>query len=66
MLAELQKCKGQKTSKFIQVIKKLGYTYSRTSGSHEIWEKPNKPPLSIPNHPELAPGTWRNLVKLIE
>jgi predicted RNA binding protein YcfA (HicA-like mRNA interferase family) len=56
----------KKTSEFIKEIGKIGYTESKKNGSsHRIFKANNRPMLSIPNNREMAPGTKRNLVKLI-
>jgi len=55
-----------RTDKFIKVIREMGYTEAPKNGSsHRIFKCNGKPCLSIPNNRELAPGTRRNLVKLI-
>jgi len=56
----------KKTDRFISEIKKLGYIESpKNGGSHRIFRCEGKPTLSIPDNREIAPGTRRNLVKLV-
>ncbi|MAF20364.1 MAG: hypothetical protein CMI55_01640 [Parcubacteria group bacterium] len=42
----------------VKVFKKIGYYLEHQQGSHMILynDQPGYPPLSIPNHKELAPG----------
>lgn len=49
----------------IKVFKKIGYYLDHQEGSHMILynEKPGYPPLSIPNHKELAPGLLTAQIK---
>jgi len=54
------------TKELIDSVEYLGYHEKPKNGSsHRIFVMPGKPVLSIPDHKELAPGTKRNLVKLI-
>ena len=49
----------------IKAFQKLGYRFDDQHGSH-VMVRHAKPPhrrLSIPNHPELAKGTLRALVR---
>ncbi len=57
----------KKTKDLLKIItRELGYTESRGNGSsHLVFRKANAPSLSIPNTREIAPGTRRNIVKLI-
>jgi predicted RNA binding protein YcfA (HicA-like mRNA interferase family) len=55
----------KKTSDFEKFVKQNGYTLDHISGSHMIYKGNNKPTLSIPNSREIAPGTCRNLLKLV-
>lgn len=49
----------------IKVFKKIGYYVDHQEGSHIILYKdaPGYPPLSIPNHKELAPGLLSAQIK---
>ena len=57
----------KKTKDFIKAIEKnFGYSETQKNGSsHRIYKSKNHPALSIPNNSELAPGTRRELVKLV-
>jgi hypothetical protein len=58
--------KIERTKDFIDAVTALGYTESPKNGSsHRIFKCNGKPCLSIPNSREIAPGTRRNLVKLV-
>jgi len=56
-----------RTADFIKKIQSLGYTEGKNhnNGGHRIFVAKNRPPLAIPNHRELSPGTRRNIEKLI-
>jgi len=49
----------------VKVFNKIGYRLDHQEGSHLILynNKPGQPPLSIPNHRELAPGLLRAQIK---
>lgn len=49
----------------IKVFKKIGYYVDHQEGSHIILynDSPGYPPLSIPNHKELAPGLLSAQIK---
>ena len=48
----------------VEAFRALGWHVSRQSGSHIIMTKPNSiVTLSIPNHPEVAKGTLRSLIR---
>jgi predicted RNA binding protein YcfA (HicA-like mRNA interferase family) len=51
----------------VKVFEKLGYFVSRQEGSHMILynEKAGHPPLSIPDHKELAPGLLAAQIKRV-
>ena len=56
--------------KFVKFIESKGYTESSKNGSsHRIFKCEGRPALSIPSHNgnkgEIAIGTLRNLVKLL-
>ncbi len=49
----------------LRVFKKIGYYLDHQEGSHMILyhSQPDYPPLSIPNHKELAPGLLSAQIK---
>ena len=49
----------------IKVLQKIGYYLDHQEGSHMILynNRPGYPPLSIPNHKELAPGLLAAQIK---
>jgi len=47
----------------IQALCKLGYTVNDQKGSHIHLRHPVRRPLTIPNHPEVARGTLRIIIK---
>jgi predicted RNA binding protein YcfA (HicA-like mRNA interferase family) len=50
----------------VKQIESQGYHECKTGGgSHKIYRADGKPTLSIPNEREIAPGTWRNILKLL-
>ena len=51
--------------KAVKVFNKIGYQVDHQEGSHIILycAKPGHPPLSIPDHRELAPGLLRAQIK---
>ena len=54
------------TRELIKIAVDLGYQERKTGGgSHRILTAQGMPTLSIPNSHDLAPGTRRNLAKLI-
>lgn len=48
-----------------RVFKKIGYYLDHQEGSHMILynDEPGYPPLTIPNHKELAPGLLVSQIK---
>jgi predicted RNA binding protein YcfA (HicA-like mRNA interferase family) len=59
--------KTQKTGDFIKWILGLGYTEKPShGGSHRVFKSPSGKIVSIPNHRELAPGTCRQITKIID
>jgi predicted RNA binding protein YcfA (HicA-like mRNA interferase family) len=55
------------TKELIDYCLSIGYTEKKKNGSsHRIFSHANKPVLSIPDHKDLAPGTRRNIAKLIQ
>jgi len=51
--------------KAVKVFSKIGYRLDHQEGSHMIlyFSSPGRPPLSIPNHKELAPGLLRSQIR---
>jgi len=49
----------------VKAFVRVGYHVERQEGSHFILycAMPGRPPLSIPNHRELAPGLLRSQIK---
>ena len=48
----------------VSAFSKLGWTVARQSGSHIILTKPGHiATLSVPNHPTVARGTLRGLIR---
>jgi len=49
----------------VRIFKKLGYRLDHQGGSHMILynDRPGYPPLSIPDHKELAPGLLSAQIK---
>lgn len=48
---------------FVKAIRKIGYVWEHTEGSHMILLHPLKGRLSVPRHKELGPGLLRNLIR---
>ena len=49
--------------KAVKIFSKFGYVVDHQTGSHIILWHDSKPPLSVPNHKELAPGLLRSLIR---
>ena len=47
----------------IKALGKLGYTINDQKGSHIHLRHPIGRPLTVPNHPEVARGTLRVIIK---
>jgi len=47
----------------VKVLVKLGYTVNDQKGSHIHLRTPVQRPLTVPNHPEIARGTLRTIIK---
>jgi predicted RNA binding protein YcfA (HicA-like mRNA interferase family) len=47
----------------IRALGKLGYTVNDQKGSHIHLRHPVRRPLTVPNHPEIARGTLRIIIK---
>lgn len=50
-------------SNLIKALLKLGYYIRSQQGSHVHLRHPIKPPLTIPNHKEIARGTLRAIIR---
>ena len=48
---------------FVKVMRKIGYVWDHTEGSHMILLHPSKGRLSVPRHGELGRGLLRALIK---
>jgi predicted RNA binding protein YcfA (HicA-like mRNA interferase family) len=48
---------------FVKAMRKLGYQWDYTEGSHIILLHPSKGRLSVPRHKELGRGLLRNLIR---
>ncbi len=60
-MAQLPTLSGKET---VRVFGKLGWQFSRQSGSHIVLPKEGEmASLSVPNHKEVARGTLRSLIR---
>lgn len=48
---------------FVKAVRKIGYVWDYTEGSHMILLHPSKGRLSVPRHKEIGRGLLRNLIK---
>ena len=48
--------------KAVKIFCKFGYQIARQTGSHIILSHPEKPPLVIPDHKEVAPALLRTQI----
>ena len=48
---------------FVKVMRKIGYVWDYTEGSHMILLHSSKGRLSVPRHKELGPGLLRALIR---
>lgn len=48
--------------KAVKIFCKFGYQIARQTGSHIILKHPEKPPLVIPDHKEVAPPLLRTQI----
>jgi predicted RNA binding protein YcfA (HicA-like mRNA interferase family) len=47
----------------IRALSRLGYYVRDQKGSHVHLRHPTRPPLTVPNHPEVARGTLRGIIR---
>lgn len=47
----------------VKALGKLGYTINDQKGSHIHLRHPVRRPLTVPNHPEVARGTLRIIIR---
>lgn len=67
MKSDLMKVK--KYNDLAKTLSSLGYSERCNGGSHHVWSKTGAQSLSVPAHnskSEIAPGTLRNIIKLIK
>jgi len=57
------KLSGISGKRAVKALIQFGYAVDHQTGSHMILYHPEKPPLSVPNHRELAPGLLRGLLR---
>jgi predicted RNA binding protein YcfA (HicA-like mRNA interferase family) len=48
---------------FVKAMRKMGYVWDHTEGSHMILLHPSKGRLSVPRHRELGRGLLRSLIR---
>ena len=48
---------------FVRVMRKIGYIWDHTEGSHMILLHPSRRRLSVPRHKELGRGLLRALIR---
>jgi len=48
---------------FVKAMRKIGYVWDHTEGSHMILLHPSKGRLSVPRHKELGRGLLRALIR---
>ena len=48
---------------FVKAMRRVGYMWERTEGSHMILVHPTRSTLSVPRHRELGRGLLRNLIR---
>ena len=47
----------------IRALSRIGYYVRDQKGSHVHLRHPTRPPLTVPNHPEVARGTLRGILR---
>ena len=50
----------------VKALGKLGYTINDQKGSHIHLRHAYRRPITVPNHPEIARGTLRTIIKQVE
>ena len=48
---------------FVKIVRKIGFVWDHTEGSHMILLNPSKHRLSVPRHKELGPSLLMNLIR---
>lgn len=48
---------------FVKTVRKIGYVWDHTEGSHMILLHPSRGRLSVPRHKELGRGLLRALIR---
>ncbi|MBM3173897.1 MAG: addiction module toxin, HicA family [Chloroflexi bacterium] len=48
---------------FVKAVRKIGFVWDHTEGSHMILLNPNRRRLSVPRHRELGPGLLTKLIR---
>ena len=48
---------------FVKAVRKIGYIWDHTDGSHMILLNPSRSRLSVPRHKEIGPGLLRALIR---
>jgi predicted RNA binding protein YcfA (HicA-like mRNA interferase family) len=66
LLFEVGKLSGISGKQAVKAFGHFGYEVDHQTGSHMILYHPERLPLSIPNHRELAPGLLRGLLRKAE
>jgi len=59
-MSRLPVCSGADA---VKAFRKIGYELDHQTGSHMILRHPSGRRLTVPNHPELAKGTLRALIR---
>ena len=60
-MAKLPRVSGRQA---VRAFERAGWILKRRAGSHMVLSKPGRQAnLSVPDHPELAPGTLRRLIR---
>ncbi len=53
-------------AELVRALAKLGYLVDRQRGSHASLRAEGRPPLTVPMHREVAPGTLRAIIRAAE
>jgi Predicted periplasmic or secreted lipoprotein len=59
-MSRLSNISGKKA---VKIFAKFGYVLDHQTGSHMILYHETRSTLSVPDHPELAPGLLRGLIR---